>query len=446
MPFIPNTDEERQAMLDAIGLDSMSDLFRDIPENFRPTSFDLPPGRSEYEVSRWLSHLAAKNATDLISFLGGGYYDHFVPAAVDAILRRGELYTAYTPYQPEVSQGTLQIAFEYQSSICRLVDMEVANASLYDGGTALYEAAMMTLRITGRNKIIVDGGVSPIYRKMLYCYTSNLSIEFHEVPPVHGQSDREELAKYLDDRTAGIILQNPNFFGAIDDFSDIVESTHTVGALAVISVYPISLGLLKTPGEMGVDIATGEGQSLGLPLSFGGPYLGFMATKKEYIRKMPGRIVGETVDREGRRGFVLTLQAREQHIRRAKATSNICTNHALCALAAQAYFTLVGKQGLVRIARVCADRAEYARQRLEAIPEVEVKRSAPTFNEFTIVLPREAGEVVNQMIERGFAAGFPLGRYYPGMERYLLVAVTEKRTREEIGMFAEAMEAVVSGQ
>lgn len=446
MPFIPNTDEERQAMLDAIGLDSMSDLFRDIPENFRPTSFDLPPGRSEYEVSRWLSHLAAKNATDLISFLGGGYYDHFVPAAVDAILRRGELYTAYTPYQPEVSQGTLQIAFEYQSSICRLVDMEVANASLYDGGTALYEAAMMTLRITGRNKIIVDGGVSPIYRKMLYCYTSNLSIEFREVPPVHGQSDREELAKYLDDRTAGIILQNPNFFGAIDDFSDIVESTHTVGALAVISVYPISLGLLKTPGEMGVDIATGEGQSLGLPLSFGGPYLGFMATKKEYIRKMPGRIVGETVDREGRRGFVLTLQAREQHIRRAKATSNICTNHALCALAAQAYFTLVGKQGLVRIARVCADRAEYARQRLEAIPEVEVKRSAPTFNEFTIVLPREAGEVVNQMIERGFAAGFPLGRYYPGMERYLLVAVTEKRTREEIGMFAEAMEAVVSGQ
>jgi glycine dehydrogenase subunit 1 len=213
--------------------------------------------------------------------------------------------------------------------------------------------------------------------------------------------------------------------------------------LAVISVYPISLGLLKTPGEMGADIATGEGQSLGLPLSFGGPYLGFMGTKRKYVRKMPGRIVGETADREGRAGFVLTLQAREQHIRRDKATSNICTNHALCALAAQVYLTLVGKQGLVQIARVCVDRAEYARQRLEAIPGVEVKRSAPTFNEFTVVLPREAGEVVNRMIERGFAAGFPLGRYYSGMERYLLVAVTEKRTREEIGMFAEAMEAVL---
>ena len=225
--------------------------------------------------------------------------------------------------------------------------------------------------------------------------------------------------------------------------TDIVESAHAVGALAVLSVYPISLGLLKTPGEMGADIATGEGQSLGLPLSFGGPYLGFMATKMKYVRKMPGRIIGETVGREGRRGFVLTLQAREQHIRREKATSNICTNHALCALAAQAYMTLLGKQGLVEVARVCANRAEYARQRLEMIPGVEVKRTAPTFNEFTMVLPREAGEVVNQMIERGFAAGFPLGRYYPGMEKYLLIAVTEKRTREEIGMFAEALEAVL---
>ncbi|MFH1740262.1 MAG: aminomethyl-transferring glycine dehydrogenase subunit GcvPA [bacterium] len=443
MPFIPNTDQNRQSMLNAIGLQSVSDLFRDIPKSFRPKSFDIPPGRSEFEVSGWLRHLAAKNASDLVCFLGGGYYDHFTPAAVDAILRRGELYTAYTPYQPEVSQGTLQIAFEYQSSICRLLEMDVANASLYDGGTALYEAALMTLRVTGRNKIIVDGGVSPIYRKMLYCYTSNLSIEFHEIPPVHGQSNREEIAKYLDDQTAGIILQNPNFFGAIDDLTDIVESAHAVGALAVLSVYPISLGLLKTPGEMGVDIATGEGQSLGLSLSFGGPYLGFMATKMKYVRKMPGRIIGETTDREGRRGFVLTLQAREQHIRREKATSNICTNHALCALAAQAYMTLVGKQGLVQVAQVCADRAAYARQRLEAIPGVEVKRSAPIFNEFTVVLPREAGEVVNQMIERGFAAGFPLGRYYPGMEKYLLVAVTEKRTREQIGMFAEALEAVL---
>ncbi len=443
MPYIPNTDENREAMLKELGLKSISDLFSDIPKTFEPESFNLPPGRSEFEVTQTLRHLASKNATDLISFLGGGYYDHFVPAAVDAVIRRGEFYTAYTPYQPEVSQGTLQSIFEYQSSICRLVEMDVANASLYDGGTALYEAVMMTLRVTGRNKIIVGGGVSPIYRKMLYCYTKNLSIEFHEVPPVHGQSDREEIAKYLDDRTAAIILQNPNFFGAIDDFTDIIESAHKVGALAVVSVYPISLGLLKTPGEMGADIATGEGQSLGLPLSFGGPYLGFMATIKKHLRKMPGRIVGETVDSEGRRGFVLTLQAREQHIRREKATSNICTNHGLCALAAQAYLTLIGKEGLVELAQVCVDRAEYARQRLEAIPNVEVKRSSPTFNEFTLALPKDATEVVNQMIERGFAPGFPLGRYYPGLERYLLVAVTEKRTKEEIGMYAEALEAVL---
>ncbi|HPA46172.1 MAG TPA: aminomethyl-transferring glycine dehydrogenase subunit GcvPA [bacterium] len=443
MPYIPNTDNDRKAMLETLGLDCVADLFRIIPESFRPKSFEIPPGKSEFEVSQWLRHLAGKNATDLVCFLGGGYYDHFIPAAVDAVLRRGEFYTAYTPYQPEVSQGTLQIAYEYQTSLCRLLEMEVANASMYDGGTALYEAALMALRVTGRNKILVDGGVSPIYRKILYCYTKNLSIEFHEITPVHGQSDREEIAKYLDDRTAAIILQNPNFFGAIDDFTDIVNRAHTVGALAVLSVYPISLGLLKTPGEMNVDIATGEGQSLGLPLSFGGPYLGFMTTRMEYVRKMPGRIVGETVDREGKRGFVLTLQAREQHIRREKATSNICTNHALCALAAQTYMTLLGKQGLVQVARVCADRAEYARERLGAIPGVEVKCSAPTFNEFTIELPRDAAEVVNQMIERGFAAGFPLGRYYEGMEKYLLVAVTEKRTKEEIGQFAEALEAVV---
>ena len=443
MPYIPNTDDNRKAMLQTLGLDSVADLFRIIPESFRPKRFDIPPGKSEFEVTQWLRHLAGKNTTDLVCFLGGGYYDHFIPAAVDAVLRRGEFYTAYTPYQPEVSQGTLQVAYEYQTSICRLLEMEVANASMYDGGTALYEAALMALRITGRNKILVDGGVSPIYRKILYCYTKNLSIEFHEITPVHGQSDREEIAKYLDDRTAAILLQNPNFFGAIDDFTDIVNKAHAVGALAVLSVYPISLGLLKTPGEMNIDIATGEGQSLGLPLSFGGPYLGFMATKMEYVRKMPGRIVGETVDREGKRGFVLTLQAREQHIRREKATSNICTNHALCALAAQTYITLLGKHGLVQVARVCADRAEYARERLGAIPGVAVKRSAPTFNEFIIELPRDAAEVVNQMIERGFAAGFPLGRYYQGMEKYLLVAVTEKRTKEEIRQFAEALEAVV---
>jgi len=289
----------------------------------------------------------------------------------------------------------------------------------------------------------MDGGTSPIYRKMLACYTSNLSIEFVEIPPSHGQSDRERIARRVDDRTAAVILQNPNFFGVVDDFTDIARQAHKVGALAICSVYPISLGLLKTPGEMGVDIATGEGQSLGLPLSFGGPYLGFMATRKELVRKMPGRIVGATTDREGRRAFVLALQAREQHIRREKATSNICSNEALCALRAAIYLSLLGKEGLRRVGETCAAKAAYARRRLLAIAGVQPLTDAPVFNEFALELPMDAGEVVNRLVEKGFAAGFPLGRYYPGLENGLLVAVTEQRTREEIGMFAEALEAVL---
>ncbi len=443
MSYVGNSDEERRQMLEALGLDSVDELFEDIPPDLRTDGLDLPEGQSELAVHRHLHRLSEKNAAHLTLFLGGGFYDHYTPAAVDAVLRRGEFYTAYTPYQAEVSQGTLQAAYEYQTAICRLTGMEVANASLYDGGTALYEAMMMALRITGRNKIIMDSGVSPIYRNMLYCYTSNLKVEFVEVPVRHGQTQRELVAEYLDDETAAIIMQNPNFFGAIDDHSDVAEMAHRVGALAVMSCYPISLALLKTPGEMGMDIATGEGQSLGLPLSFGGPYLGFMATRRKYIRKMPGRIAGATTDREGNRGFVLTLQTREQHIRRERATSNICTNQALCALGALVYLCLLGKEGLKQVARLCADKAEYARQRLEAIPGVKVRRGAPTFNEFCVSLPVEAGELVGRMIEQGFAAGFPLGRYYPEMSRDLLVAVTEKRTKAEIGRFADALEGVL---
>ena len=443
MTYVPNTLAERAQMLKALGLRSMENLFADIPEEQRAASFDLPEGRSEWEVRRHLKHLADKNAVHLIQFLGAGFYDHFIPSAVDALVSRSEFYTAYTPYQPEVSQGVLQALYEYQSCISRLTDMEVANASLYDGGTALYEAAMMAMRITGRRKIVVDGGVSPIYRKMLVCYTQNLSIELEEIRPSHGHSDREQIVRHADDRTAAVILQNPNFFGAVDDFSDVIEQIHRVGALAVVSVYPISLGILRTPGAMGADIVTGEGQSLGISLSFGGPYLGFMATRKRYVRKMPGRIVGRTHDTEGRQGFVLTLQAREQHIRREKATSNICTNQTLCALRALIYLSLLGKQGLVEVAELCATKAAYAQERLSQIPGVEVERSAPVFNEFTVYLPVDAGDVVGALIEKGFAAGFPLGRYYKGMEKALLVAVTEKRTKEEIGRLAEALEDVL---
>jgi len=442
-PYITNTPQEIEQMLRQIGVKNIDALFADISLAHRPKSFKLPQGLSEYEVVRHVTALSLKNNVHVVPFIGGGYYDHYIPSAVQALTSRGEFYTAYTPYQPECAQGTLQALFEYQSSMCALTGMEVSNASLYDGGTALYEAMMMAIRITGRNKVIMDGEVSPIYRKILKTYTHHLSYQFEETPVVHGQSSREEIERLLDKDTAAIILQNPNFFGAIDDLTDIMEKAHKVGALAIVSVYPISLGLLKTPAEMGADIVTGEGQSLGLPLNFGGPYLGFMCARKKYIRKMPGRIVGETVDSRGQRCFVNTLQAREQHIRRQKATSNICTNVSLCALQAAIFMAVVGKTGLKEMAQLNLDKAEYTKQLLSKIKGVEVKRSVPTFNEFTVHLPKDASEVVAAMMKKGFAAGFPLGRYYPGMERYLLVAVTEKRTKEEIERYAKALQEVL---
>src|SRR3989344_2052389 len=442
-PYIANTQNDVAEMLKTIGVKTIDDLFADIPVSQLPKSFDLPEGKSEFEVVEFVTQLAKKNASNLTLFIGGGYYDHYIPSAVDALISRGEFYTAYTPYQPECAQGTLQALYEYQSSICTLTEMDVANDSLYDGGTALYEAALMAIRVTGRHKILMDGGVSPIYRKILRSYTINLNIEFVETPVAHGQSDRAEINKLIDDKTAAVILQNPNFFGAIDDHSDIIATAHKFGALAIESVYPISLGILKTPGEMGADIVTGEGQSLGLPLNFGGPYLGFMATRKEFIRKMPGHIVGQTTDLNGRRCFVNTLQAREQHIRREKATSNICTNVSLCALQALIYMTLLGKEGLKELAQLNLDKAEFAKKNLEKIKGVHVKRSAPTFNEFTVYLPKDANAVVQAMVKKGFAAGFPLGRYYKGMERYMIVAVTEKRTKEEIVQFTKSLEEVL---
>ena len=431
-------------MLASVGAGSIDDLFIDIKSSHKPRSFDLPGGKSEFEVLEHIKKLAKKNSFDLLPFIGGGYYDHYVPSAVPALISRGEFYTAYTPYQPECSQGTLQALYEFQSMICTLTDMEVANASLYDGGTALYEAAMMSFRLTKRHKIIIDSGVSPIYRKILRTYTTNLHFEFQETPVSHGQTDREQIMKLLDKETAAVVLQNPNFFGAIDDHGDIVKKVHEVGALVIASVYPISLGLLKTPGEMGVDIVTGEGQSLGLPLNFGGPYLGFMATRKAFIRKMPGRIVGQTLDADGKRCFVNTLQAREQHIRRDKATSNICTNVSLCALQSAIFMSLLGKQGLKDLARLNLEKAQYAKSILEKLKDVVVKKSAPTFNEFTLMLPVDASIVVEKMIERGIAAGFPLGRYYKGMEKYLIVAVTEKRTKEEIDLYAHTLQEVLN--
>jgi glycine dehydrogenase subunit 1 len=446
MSYVANTPEQQAAMLRVCGKASLAGLFADIPAALAPRSFNLPAAKSELDVQRYFERLADRNYVHLTNFLGGGFYDHFIPAAVDALAGRSEFYTAYTPYQPELSQGTLQAVYEYQTDICRLTGLEVANASLYDGGTALYEACQLAINATGRKRVVVNGGVNPIYRKMLYSYTANLSIDFTEIPVTHGQCDRGHVQDTIDENTAAVILQNPNFFGVIDDHSDVVAQCHAKGVLVIQSVYPIAMALVKPPGEIGVDIATGEGQSLGIPLAFGGPYLGFMATTRKLARKMPGRIVGRTRDRDNRDAFVLTLQAREQHIRRAKATSNICTNQALCALRAHLYLSLIGKEGLKEVAHLCHAKAHYTKARLGAIPGVEVMQANPTFNEFTVRLPRDAAGVAGRLIERGIAPGLPLGCYYPGMANYLLVAVTEKRTRHDIGVFAEALADVLADQ
>jgi glycine dehydrogenase subunit 1 len=441
--YVANTHEQRREMLLACGITTADQLFSDIPKSLRAQELNLPPARSEWEVLEALRAEAARNYAHLTCFLGGGVYDHFIPAAVDALAGRSEFYTSYTPYQPECSQGTLQAIYEYQSQICRLTGMDVANASLYDGGTALCEACQMALHATGRRGIVMDGGISPVYRTMLATYTANLSIDFRMTPPAPGRADRNSLFEALDSDTAAVILQNPNFFGVVDTHDDIVRHCRELGILVIQSVYPIAQALLRAPGETGVDIVTGEGQSMGIPLSFGGPYLGFMATRKSLVRRMPGRLVARTVDSKGREAFVLSLQAREQHIRREKATSNICTNEALCALRAHAYLSLLGREGLVTLARLCHSKANYARNRLAAIKGVSVDSSAPFFNEFTVTLPADSAETAGQMIERGIAPGLPLGRFYPGMANKLLVAVTEKRTKFEIGLLAETLEAVL---
>jgi len=438
--YCPNTPQDIGEMLAAIGVESVDDLFSGIPAALRTRSFYLPPGMSEFELFRNLQKLAGRNNHDLVNFIGGGFYDHLIPAVVDHLAGRAEFYTAYTPYQPECSQGTLQALFEYQTAICRLTGMGVSNASLYDGATALAEAAMMAMRITSRERVVIDGCVNPFYRDVVKTYLENLAVEVVEIPPQQGIIDRGALASALDDRTAAVIIQNPNFFGTLDDLTDLAGQAHARGALLVASVYPVSLGMVKSPGEMGADIVTGDGQSLGNPLSFGGPSFGFIAAIKKFIRNMPGRIVGETVDREGRRGFVLTLQAREQHIKRHKATSNICSNQSLCALRGLMFLTSLGKEGFAELARLNYDKAEYAKSVFAKLPGVSILNSGPTFNEFTLKLPKDAGPVVERLLSKKIAAGVPLGEWYPELADCMTITVTEKRTREEIDAFAHKLE------
>jgi len=425
MTWVPTTADERKEMLGVIGLNSIDELFAAITPELQAKSWNVPAGISEMAVRDLMAGIAGKNASNLVCFAGGGAYDHFIPAAVDALTSRAEFYTAYTPYQPECSQGTLQSIYEYQSAICRLTGLDFANASLYDGGTAVFESATMAIRVTGRRRIACHHSLSPIYRRMMETHAANLGIDI-----VTG-----------DDPTgaACVVVQNPSFLGSIENYTNLSQRCHDAGALLVMSFYPVSLGLVKTPGEMGVDIAVAEGQALGIPLGFGGPWLGILATRKDHVRKMPGRIAAATEDAQGRRGFVLTLQAREQHIRREKAMSNICSNEALCALRALIHLCLLGKEGLQEVARHCHAKAEYLKKKLKF---ATLLNRAPTFNEFAVQLPRDAEEVVKAMAAKGFVAGVPLHPLGAGDAEDLLIAVTERRTREQLDAFAQALEEV----
>lgn len=445
--FIPHTDQETREMLDAVGVKDIKDLFKDIPQKCRFPELNLPPAMTEMEIMAEMQNIAQANETtqDLISFLGAGAYNHYSPAAVDMLLRRGEFYTAYTPYQPEISQGTLQVIFEYQSMISALTGMEACNASHYDGATAVAEAVIMAYQnFRGkRNKILVSPTLNPQYRATARTYTqghTELLITGDKVKDPSG--DPAGLIKQLDEQTALVIVQYPDFLGNIYDYTGLIEKAHGVGALVAVAINPIALGMLKTPGEMGADIVVGEGQSLGIPLSYGGPYLGIFATKKEYIRKISGRLVGETTDTKGNRAYVLTLTAREQHIRREKASSNICSNQGLLALAAAIYMSLLGKHGLKKVAELNFHKAHYAAEKIGAIPGYSVCMDKPFFNEFVVCCPKPAEEVNAHLLEHGILGGYELGKDFPELENQLLVAVTEMNTKEEIDMLCEVLAEV----
>lgn len=442
--YIPNTPEDQAKMLSVIGAESIGQLFADIPGDLRlKRDLDLPCAMSEPELLSHMRRMASENVnTDThVCFLGAGAYDHFVPSVVEHVISRSEFYTSYTPYQPEISQGMLQAIFEYQTMICRLTGMDVSNASMYDGATALAEAALMAVRATGRNRVLISQGLHPEYRDVLKTYASFTGIEITEVPLSDGALCMRELESKLSgtaEKFAAVVVQSPNFFGAIEDMSQAAELSHKCGALFIACVDPISLAILQAPGEYGADIAAGDGQPLGNPLNFGGPHFGFLAAKKELVRKMPGRIVGQTTDHDGRRSFVLTLQAREQHIRREKAVSNICSNQALNALAATVYLSVMGKQGLKEAAELCLSKAHYAFNKLLATGKFEKVNEAPFFKEFAVRSLAEPVEAINKrLLDRGFIGGLELERFCPEMKNCWLLAVTEKRTKEEIDTLAE---------
>jgi len=451
MPFTYNTPQDVQDMLAAIGAESIEQLYDMVPDELRlKRPLDLPAAQGEMELEQTLREIAAKNrhAGDTVSFLGGGSYDHFIPAVVDAIGSRGEFYTSYTPYQAEVAQGNLQAMFEYQTLIARLTGLDVSNNSLYDGASAAAEAVLMAIAATRRTgRVVVPASLHPEYRKTIETYLECLDVEVVTIPTPGGVVEVDELRATLDDQTAGVVIQHPNFFGALEDVDALTRAAHDAGALMIAAFDPLSLGLLKRPGDWadeanggGADIAVAEGQSLGSPMAYGGPYLGIMACREKLVRRMPGRIVGQTTDRRDKPCYTLTLQTREQHIRREKATSNVCSNQGLFALRATVYLSLLGPDGLKETSTLCLQKSHYLADRLCETDRFEMAFEAPTFKEF-VIRDREnrVEELVNDSLAAGYFAGVPLGQWYPDLADCLLVCVTEKRTKAEMDAFVDVL-------
>jgi glycine dehydrogenase subunit 1 len=444
--YLPHTEEDIKMMLDAIGITDIEQLFADIPRELTlEKPLEIPEGIPEFEVYRRMQALAARNRVEPVSFLGCGSYQHIIPAAVEHVLSRSEFYTSYTPYQAEMSQGILQAIFEFQSMICELTGLEVSNASLYDGHTAVSEAAVLALNSVRRSDtILYSSTLHPFTRQVLKTHFANLPVKLEEIPADRGTTDLEELVKRLRPGVAGVILQSPNTLGCIEDLDGLADKVHENGTLLIVSANPLSLGLLKSPGEWGADIAVGDTQPLGLPSYFGGPSVGYITATEKLLRKMPGRIAGQSLDQEGTRAFLLTLQAREQHIKRERATSNICSNQALAALATTVYLASLGRRGIREVAEQNLYKAHYLYGRLLEETPAEALQDRQFFNEFPVVFPKPAVEVLPRMEEAGFYAGVELHRLDPTMpEGALLIAVTERRTREEMDRYVEAMKGAL---